>query len=248
VLQFCINRSAGTEGKLSLTATHKLFRWNKTIIFRTVGVPAPATRRNYKMETRCGIILLAAGSSSRLGEPKQSLVYNQSTLLEHSIQVALESMADQVITVLGANAETIKLNIIDEKLSVIVNELWQEGIASSIRCGLQYLLERIPVVQSALFMVCDQPYISAALLNKLVTLQRQTGAAIVASEYAGTTGIPAIFDETLFADLLQLKGDAGAKKLIMQQPGKIAAVSFPLGDIDIDTAADYSRLQKNKKD
>lgn len=200
------------------------------------------------METQCGIILLAAGSSSRLGEPKQSLLYHQSTLLEHSIHAALQSMADQVITVLGASAATIKLNIKDEKLSVVVNELWQEGIASSIRCGLQYLLKRMPVVQSALFMVCDQPYISAALLNKLVTLQRQTGAAIVASEYAGTTGIPAIFDETLFADLLQLKGDAGAKKLIMQQPGKIAAVPFPLGNIDIDTAADYTRLQKNESD
>jgi molybdenum cofactor cytidylyltransferase len=198
----------------------------------------------YKMETQCGIILLAAGSSSRLGKPKQSLLFKQSTLLEHSIQAALESIADQVIVVLGAHAETNRPAVNEQKLSVIVNALWQEGMAASIRCGLQYLLEKIPSIQSALFMVCDQPYINAALLNKLVTLQRQTGHAIVASEYSGTTGIPAIFDKKLFPGLLQLKGDAGAKKLIVQQQDKIATVPFPLGDIDIDTVADYNKLQK----
>jgi molybdenum cofactor cytidylyltransferase len=201
--------------------------------------------KNSLLETQCGIILLAAGSSSRLGEPKQSLAYNHTTLLEHSIRAALESVADEVIVVLGAKAETIKPDIKEEKLSVIVNELWQEGLASSIRCGLQYLINKMPAVQTALFMVCDQPYINAPLLNKLVTLQQQTGDAIVASEYADTTGIPAIFDKKLFPALLQLKGDAGAKKIIMQQQEKITTVPFPLGDIDIDTAADYNKLQKN---
>jgi molybdenum cofactor cytidylyltransferase len=195
------------------------------------------------MKDQCGIILLAAGASSRLGMPKQSLLYKQATLLEHSIRAALESMAGQVILVLGAGAAAIQPGIEDKRLSVVINEQWQEGIASSIRCGLQYLCTKEPAVESALFMVCDQPYINAALLNKLVTLQRQKGHAIVASEYAAATGIPAIFDKKLFPALLQLKGDAGAKKLIRQQDD-MATVSFPLGNIDIDTAADYDRLQK----
>ncbi|MEP6748262.1 MAG: nucleotidyltransferase family protein [Bacteroidota bacterium] len=193
------------------------------------------------MKNRCGIILLAAGSSSRFGEAKQLLRYGHTTLLEHSIHEALESLASEVIVVLGANAETIKPVIKKEKFSIIINALWQEGVASSIRCGLQYLVEKMPAVEAALFMACDQPYINASLLNKLVTLQQQTGDAIVASGYADTTGIPAIFDKKLFPALLQLKGDAGAKKIIMQQ-NKITTVPFPLGDIDIDTAADYTRL------
>ncbi|MES1225911.1 MAG: nucleotidyltransferase family protein [Bacteroidota bacterium] len=196
------------------------------------------------METHCGIILLAAGSSSRLGKPKQSLRFNHSTLLQHSIQAALESVADKVIVVFGAYREEINLKTNEQKLFVVVNELWKEGIASSIRCGLQYLLEKMPAVQNALFMVCDQPYTNSSLLNKLVTLQMQTGQLIVASEYAGTAGIPAVFNKELFHGLLQLKGDTGAKKLIMQQQDKVTTVSFPLGDIDIDTDADYNRLQK----
>jgi len=196
------------------------------------------------MEESCGIILLAAGASSRLGTPKQTLLYQQSTLLEHSIQAALESVAEQVIVVLGAYAATVQPAVKEKKLSIIVNGSWQEGMASSIRFGLQYLLSMAPAARGALFMVCDQPYISAGLLNKLVTLQRQTGNAIVASQYAETTGIPAIFDKKLFPGLLQLKGDTGAKKLILQHQDDMATVPFPLGDIDIDTAADFKRLQE----
>ncbi|MEO5684494.1 MAG: nucleotidyltransferase family protein [Chitinophagaceae bacterium] len=195
------------------------------------------------MDNQCGIILLAGGASSRLGSPKQSLLFKQTTLLQHSIHVALDSLAEFVVVVLGAAAETLHPAIQDAKLAVVINNQWQEGMASSIRCGLQYLMKQQPGLRSAIFMVCDQPYISAGLLNKLVTLQRETGQAVIASQYAETTGIPAIFDKQLFQELLQLKGDAGAKKLIMQQPA-LCTVPFPLGDIDIDTAADYSALQK----
>lgn len=195
------------------------------------------------MKNRCGIIILAAGTSARLGKPKQLLVYKQATLLEHSIHVALQSMADYVIVVLGAHAAAIQPTITNEKLFFVTNEDWQEGMASSIRCGLRYLcaLEAVPC---ALFMACDQPFINASLLDKLVTLQGKKEYAVVASEYAGTAGIPAIFDKKLFPVLLQLKGDAGAKKLIMQQQENMATIPFPLGNIDIDTAADYDRLQK----
>ena len=93
-------------------------------------------------------------------------------------------------------------------------------------------------------MVCDQPYINTVLLNKLITLQRQTGHSIVASKYAKTAGIPAIFSRDLFPELLQLTGDKGARKLIEQQKEAVATVAFPLGTIDIDTMADYESLQK----
>ena len=198
------------------------------------------------MEHPCDIVLLAAGSSSRLGGPKQLLMYKEHTLLQHSIQIALASLANRVIVVLGANAGIIATGIAkeDDRLTCITNDQWQEGLASSIRCGLQYLLSQKPAPQNVLFMVCDQPYINTVLLNKLITLQRQTGHSIVASKYAKTAGIPAIFSRDLFPELLQLTGDKGARKLIEQQKEAVATVAFPLGTIDIDTMADYESLQK----
>jgi len=198
------------------------------------------------MEHPCDIVLLAAGSSSRLGGPKQLLMYKEHTLLQHSIEIALASLANRVIVVLGANAGIIGTGITkkDDWLTCITNDQWQEGLASSIRCGLQYLLSQKPAPQNVLFMVCDQPYINTVLLNKLITLQRQTGHSIVASKYAKTAGIPAIFSRDLFPELLQLTGDKGARKLIEQQKEAVATVAFPLGTIDIDTMADYESLQK----
>ena len=194
------------------------------------------------MKQPCDIIILAAGSSSRLGSPKQLLAFNQTNLLNNSIETALASVAQRVLVVLGANAQMLKSSIKNNQLHIVVNELWEEGIASSIRCGLTYLLAQIPAPKNILFMVCDQPYITTELIDKLITLQKP-GKDIVASEYAGTAGIPAVFNKTLFPALLQLKGDAGAKKIIAQQKNKVLTVSFPLGDIDIDTVADYQDLQ-----
>ena len=196
----------------------------------------------------CGIVILAAGASSRLGQPKQLLPWQRQTLLEHSITIALASVAKQVVVLLGAGAAGIRPAIKHEKLALIVNDLWQEGMASSIRCGLNYLLQQNASLQSAIFMVCDQPYASTKLLNNLVTLQQQTGRGIVASQYADTTGIPVLFTKALFPALLQLKGDAGAKKLVMLHPADTVTVPFPLGSIDIDTAADYQALQKMKNE
>lgn len=200
-------------------------------------------------ENGCAVIILAAGASSRLGQAKQLLIYQEKTLLENSIRVALNARVKQVAVVLGAGAAGIPVSMHDEKLAFIINGQWQEGIASSIRCGLHYLLQQCANLQSVIFMACDQPYASTGLLNNLVTLQQQTGCAIVASQYAATTGIPVLFTRPLFAELLQLKGDAGAKKLILLHQAETVTVPFPLGSIDIDTAADYQALQKmNKKE
>jgi molybdenum cofactor cytidylyltransferase len=199
------------------------------------------------MKDRCAIIVLAAGASSRLGTPKQNLLFNESTLLEHSIHEALHSTAGHVMVVLGAQAAAIQPVIQNIKLSFIVNEQWQEGMASSIRCGLHCLLKKQPAVPAVLLMVCDQPYISTALLDKLVTLQEETGYDIVASSYGNTKGIPAVFGKKLFPALLDLKGDTGAKKIIMNQVTDLAVVDFPLGTIDIDTGEDYVLIQKKEK-
>jgi len=165
--------------------------------------------------------------------------------LRHAVQEATISNASNVIVALGANAGLLGKEIIERKVQVIENAEWAEGMASSVRSGLNALLKTNPSVDAVIFMVCDQPYVSASLLNDLITKQRETGKPIVTSNYGEATGPPALFHKIIFPELLQLKGDAGARKIIQQNTNEVATISFPKGSIDIDTLADYETLQKD---
>lgn len=195
----------------------------------------------------CAIIVLAAGASNRLGRPKQLLPYRGKSLLRNVMGVAKSVNAHPVIAVLGANSH-LTGNEIEEDKNVykIVNDNWGEGISSSIQCGLKFLQQISPSSDAAIFMVCDQPFITGSLLNKLITAQKKTGKPIVASSYDNTIGTPVLFHKSLFSELMDLRGDAGAKKIISQHADSVVTVSFPKGKIDIDTAADYAELEHTK--
>jgi molybdenum cofactor cytidylyltransferase len=188
-----------------------------------------------------GIILLAAGDSSRLGQPKQLLLYNGQTLLQRSLHAASNSHAHPLIVVLGANANNIKKEI-DNDAHVVTNDAWKEGMASSIRCGIQTLLKISLDADGAILMVCDQPYISSAIINTLIATHQQTGKPIITCSYADTFGPPTLFHRSIFPELLQLSGDVGAKSILKQHAGNLEFVLFPEGNIDIDTQADYRKL------
>jgi len=189
-----------------------------------------------------GIILLAAGASTRLGRPKQLLMYQGKTLLQHGMQVAIDTGATSIIAVLGANANFFIKKTANQLIEVILNEQWAEGMASSIRCGINKLLETAPEINAAIIMVCDQPYVTTKLLKDLVIKFQETGKPIIASSYKNNQGTPALFDKTIFASLLDLKGDVGAKKIMNANPNLVALVNFHLGEIDIDTEEDYNSL------
>ena len=189
-----------------------------------------------------GIVVLAAGASSRLGKPKQALAYDGRSLLTHAINIAVESSARQVVIVLGANADQLITEAGETHTRVLMNEQWQEGMASSIRVGLSELLVVDPAIEAAIFMVCDQPFVTATLLKELVNEYHSSGKPIIACTYGDSVGTPALFDKTIFASLLELEGDNGAKKIIKAAPELVSTVSFPKGHIDIDTMADYENL------
>ena len=189
-----------------------------------------------------GIILLAAGSSSRLGKPKQLIIFEGKSLLQHGLQVAIDTGIGPVVTVLGANADLVSREVENQAVLVAINENWKEGMASSVRKGLQRLLNMAPETNAAIIMVCDQPFVTTKLLIDLVKKYQQTGKPIIASSYDNILGTPALFDKTIFAGLLELKGDTGAKKIIKENPDWVESVNFPLGKIDIDTEADYEGL------
>lgn len=197
-----------------------------------------------KNKSNIGVILLAAGDSSRLGSPKQLLLHDGKTLLQNSVQAANASMAYPSVIVLGANADTIKKEFDGLDTQIVVNDDWQEGMASSIRCGIQALLEISPSAEGAILMVCDQPYVNASLLNNLIGVYQDNSHPIVACSYADTFGPPALFPKRIFPELLELKGDVGAKNILHQHSREVELILFPEGTLDIDTIEDYKKISK----
>jgi molybdenum cofactor cytidylyltransferase len=187
------------------------------------------------------IIILAAGASTRLGRPKQLLPWQGATLLQHAVKTAL-TVTTQPVVVTGANGEHLAAALDPGQVKLVFNPNWQQGIASSIRCGLQALLNRTPEPDQVIFMVCDQPFVTAGLLLDLINERQKSHKPIVASAYAGSLGIPALFDKSLFPQLLDLQGDTGARKIIQQHAEETAYVVFKEGEFDIDTEGQYNEL------
>ena len=206
----------------------------------------PKTEENNLLNSY-GIILLAAGQSARLGKPKQLLNYKGKTLLAHSLQIAIETQLQPIVTVLGANLDILKESIELINTTIVINQEWSEGMASSIRCGMEELLKIAPSIAGVIIMVCDQPYVTAKLLTDLVEKHEDSSKPIIASRYNNNIGTPALFDKTIFALLLSLKGDSGAKKIMKSNPDWVETVNFPFGEIDIDTSLDYELLMKDFK-
>ena len=192
-----------------------------------------------------GVIILAAGSSSRLGRPKQTLTLNKQTLLHRMLNAATVLNCGPVIIVLGANAQLINQNYKDAH--TVINENWQQGMGSSISCGLKKLLEIVPDAEGVFITVCDQPYVTHLLLQKILDTQQQSNLPIVASSYGDVVGTPALFHQTVFKELLQLAEDKGARQIINKHKNRVAVVDFPLGSVDVDTEEDYARLLQNEK-
>lgn len=190
------------------------------------------------------IIILAAGKSSRMGSPKQLLKYRGTTLLQHSLDVATESNASPVILVLGSGIDEIKKQLNKDQVLIIENPDWENGMASSIRCGISKILNEFKNTDAAIIMVCDQPYVSSDLLNKLILTHQASGKAIIASHYDHILGTPALFHKNMFNELIALEGDRGAKVLFNKFSEEIASIEFNEGSIDIDTGENYKNLAK----
>ena len=193
----------------------------------------------------CGIVILAAGASTRLGKPKQLLEYRGKTLLAHAINEAVNSNADEVVVILGKNANLFKKEIDEKKVRVTVNSSWEEGMASSLRLGLDTLFYDKPYIDAVIFMVCDQPHISSSILNELIKIQQKTTKQIVTCNYGDSMGPPALFHKKYFEDLVKLSGDTGAREIIQRNMNDVATIPFPAGKIDIDTEQDYDNLKNS---
>ncbi len=190
------------------------------------------------------VIVLAAGASRRLGEPKQLVIVDGETLLGRTLRVVREASVEAVHVVLGANAERIAAIVDLSKVSVVVNPDWESGLATSIHAGVQAAGSEADAV---MLLVCDQPRLSVGHLRRLIEkFERLNGAVIVASEYAGMVGIPAVFPAAWFPALLSLEGDSGARKILREASDSVLTVEFDGGEVDVDTPADVEALRLGK--
>jgi molybdenum cofactor cytidylyltransferase len=192
------------------------------------------------------IVILAAGQSSRLGSPKQLLRFNEKSLLQHCVEEALQTNIP-VIMVVGANSQLIKYELKNLRITIAENKRWQEGMSTSLQCGLMAAKNLNNEIDGIIFMVSDQPFVSATLLNNLLRAQNENSLPIAACGYAGRLGTPVLFHKYFFDELIDLQGDSGAKKLIEKNKNLATEVSFPEGVIDIDTVEDYKDLLQNAK-
>lgn len=188
-------------------------------------------------------IVLAAGASSRLGQPKQLVRYNGETLLDRAIRIASESAAAPVIVVLGAQREQISSAISLNHATAIFNPLWEQGIASSLHAGLAAIDRLAPASRGALILPCDQVRLNADHLRALLSaFALPVEPSIVASTYADVLGIPAVFPRVAFPALIALEGDKGARALLLHPPCPVISIPFAGGEIDIDRPADLGLL------
>lgn len=191
-----------------------------------------------------GAVILAAGSSSRLGEPKQLVTFKNRPLLQKMIDSCSPLDFSSKTIVLGANSNVIADRIHPGEFSFIKNEEWSEGIAGSIRKGLEFSLRQDPDIRHILFMLSDQPFVTTALLSRLLKSHFSKTKEITASSYKGDVGVPAIFSKAIYPMLMKLEGDQGAKKIMKQFPEKVTTVPFEMGYFDVDTPEDQAELRK----
>jgi molybdenum cofactor cytidylyltransferase len=187
------------------------------------------------------VIILAAGPSTRLGQPKQLVRLDGRPLLHTMVSRAVALSGHAVTVVLGANAQDLTQLLRHSPASVIVNRQWREGLGSSIRLGVSALP---PACDAVLLMLADQVAVTADDLRRLASAWKGQDTVIAASLYSGTIGVPAIFPRWCFPDLMALRGDCGAKSVLHRHADRLVRLPMPNAALDLDTPEQLAELQR----
>jgi len=199
-------------------------------------------------------VILAAGGSTRFARPKQLIEFRGKSLLRRIVDAAAEANCSPVVVVIGSETEKTREELAGTSAIAVENKNWQRGIGASIRVGVRAAIDNTteegrplavskpPLLEAIVLLTCDQPFIEAQTIHELIALSKKTKKAIVASSYSDTLGVPALFDQSCFAELLALDDDSGAKPIILSKRERVAEFPFAEGKIDIDTVEDYEKL------
>lgn len=183
--------------------------------------------------------LLAAGASTRFGAPKQLLPWGHKALIEHALDVLLDSPVNDVIVVLGAHAEQIRPLVSRPQAEIVVNPDWREGLSTSVRAALGAMPSS---AEAALFLPCDMPFVTPEHLAQMVKDWRKTGKAVVALTDGDRMGVPALFARDTFPRLLRIRGDQGGREVLRAYSDRALKIRVaPEILADIDTPEEYQR-------
>ena len=192
------------------------------------------------MYSRVGAVVLAAGGASRFGAAKQTLPWQDTTLVGHALRLARASGAVETVLVVGAHAGEVEQAVDVSDVTLVHNPAWAEGLSGSVRAGLNALSDG---VQAALFLLADQPAVTPAIVQALVQRYVETAAPIVVATYAGRRGNPTLFDRALWDELRQVTGDQGGRSLIEKYQDQVEFVEVgEAAALDVDTPEDYRNL------
>lgn len=193
---------------------------------------------------RIGAVLLAAGASTRMGQPKQLMLLDGKPLVVRAAECLLATETWPIIVVLGSHAEAVRARLARLPVLFADNPAWAEGMASSLRAGIATLQQFSRTLDGALVSLCDQPGFSPEVVRQLIAMQRASGRSMVAAHYAGRNGAPALFMRDQFPALVSLTGEEGARTLLNRQPGQVATIAVPGLEADLDTPEDFAAHTK----
>lgn len=190
-----------------------------------------------------GAIVLAAGSSTRMGEAKQLLPVMGRTLLGQALANVRELTVDSIVLVLGHEAERIQRETLPELLEAVtitINQDYEGGMSSSVRAGLTALG---PEIDAALIVLADQPFVKPETMRSIIQAYQQTSAEIVVPRYKGKRGNPVVLDRTVFPEAMKLEGDTGFRAVFGSHAGGLLAVDIEDEGVvlDVDNRDDYER-------
>jgi molybdenum cofactor cytidylyltransferase len=208
--------------------------------YHAVAVTALKYRQIFAVHESTAGIILAAGASTRMGQPKPLLMWRGEPFIRQVARTALGAGLSPVVIVTGEHTAEIRKAVADLRVIVIHNPDWEAGQSTSVRCGLRTLPDTIG---SAVFLLADQPQIPIELVTALQDQHAQTLSPIVAPLIDDRRGNPVLFDRATFADLLALTGDVGGRAVFAKQP--ITYVPWHGANLllDVDTPEDYQRLR-----
>jgi molybdenum cofactor cytidylyltransferase len=194
---------------------------------------------------RAAAVVLAAGASRRLGQPKQLIRIEGESLLRRTARLALQAGCTPVVVVLGFEAERIAAELAGVSVQTVVNANWSNGMGSSLACGVAAVRRARPETD-VLLLVCDQPRLTREHIRNLLDRHANHLATITASAYGGCSGVPAVFASTLLPELERIEGDRGAREVILRLGAQ--TVDWPDGAYDIDLPEHLRSTGGNQRD
>ena len=191
--------------------------------------------------SKTAILILAAGESKRMGRPKQLLPYKDSTLLLEKIKQFQSIENTQVFVVLGAYFKDIFPLLRELPVKVVMNTNWHEGMGSSLSKGVE-LIRKKDMFDRVLITLSDLPLMESSHYEQLIEMSKTSGKRIIQTEYEDTSGVPVIFDKSLFNNLAKLKNEEGAKPLIEKYKKEVLKLRSKTPYFDVDTSDAYQKL------